>query len=251
MGGCKDSDSPTITQSLDYEFTVIFDGVSNKVKGTIENPVDYFSLASGNSNVPSNFFSSDIDLSIDDVSNSNYIEGHPFNLSLYFERDILGELRAAIYFNGHSDYYRNKYTIPDRDIHTETYLPYDAAFALISDTLGFRKARQDLSIDDVFDWREVFNRLGYFSLKVPGSNKYSELFTTEINITDLGAPSRGNPSDGKIELEETIKGYMTKTKLFYPIGIKHSFIDDEDVFEVSKWSPPIELEFSFKAIRLY
>lgn len=49
MDGCKDSDSPTITQSVDYEFTVIFDGVSNKVKGTIENPVDYFSLASGNS----------------------------------------------------------------------------------------------------------------------------------------------------------------------------------------------------------
>ena len=97
--GCKDSNNnpPTITNSMDYEFTVIIDGVSNKVKGTIDNPVNY-NLLLGNSNIPSDFYNYG-SIGIADVSHPNYVEGYPFLLYITFERNIIGTVKASLAFD--------------------------------------------------------------------------------------------------------------------------------------------------------
>ena len=81
---------------------------------------------------------------------------------------------------------------------------------------------------------------------------------TSFNLTDLGTNPNIILPDGfedgdtlnqgefDVEFGETQKGFMPKTKLYYPID--HSVVDGKDVIT---WSNPIELEFSYKSfIRL-
>ena len=248
--GCKDSNNnpPTITNSMDYEFTVIIDGVSNKVKGTIDNPVNY-NLLFGNSNIPISSYLTynSQSLSIKDISHPNYVEGYPFSLIINYENNILGKVGALLSFDGSpSSFYRNKYndTIKFNGYPMETV----AGLTLVSDTLGFRKAMQDInSQSDATAYSNILYNLLYNSIYYDANNKFSYLVENDMQITDLGTPSTIQ-ADGKYKLGETRKGYMPKTKLFYPIEYKTKN-DGYLHYVVKKWSPPIELEFSFKSIR--
>ena len=250
--GCKDSNNnpPTITNSMDYEFTVIIDGVSNKVKGTIDNPVNY-NLLLGNSNIPisgNSTYNSQI-LSIKDISHPNYVEGYPFNLSINFENNILGKVGATLFFDGSpSSFYRDKYndTIKLNDVPTG---PIFGGLRLVSDTLGFRKAMQDINNQSDAIAYGNFIYLNLFNTNLDANDKFSYLLENDIQITDLGTPSTIQ-ADGKYKLGETRKGYMSKTKLFYPIKIESVNFNGYFHYAVKKWSPPIELEFSFKSIRM-
>jgi len=232
---------------MDYEFTVIIDGVSNKVKGTIDNPVNY-NLLLGNSNIPisGNSTYNSQSFSIKDISHPNYVEGYPFSLTINFENNILGKVGASLFFDGSpSSFYRDKYndTIKFYDRPMETDF---ASFILVSDTLGFRKAMQDInSLSDALAYSEVVIYNNYYD----ANNKFSYLVENDIQITDLGTPSTIQ-ADGKYKLGETRKGYMPKTKLFYPINVERLIVNGYPLNVVKKWSPPIELEFSFKSIRM-
>jgi len=209
------------TNQISYEFTVTIDGVVNKVKGTAATPV--ISLL-GSVNVPSNYpQNTGVNMGISDITNSNYVEGYPFKLNLNFEKNILGKVRASIQFDGSgSSVYRDKYKSPQsNDLGQPIY-----SIGLISDTSKFTNMT-------AIEYSAVLTSLLGLGASQPLSPGF-DLMSSDIQITDLGNVN------GK-----TIKGYMPKTKLFYPT----SFSYDGGLYSVATWSPPVELEFSFKAVR--
>ena len=229
LSGCKDSNNnpPTITNSVDYEFTVIIDGVSNKVKGTFDNPVDYVSLLNSR-NIPT--FGPEkktLSIAIVDITHPDYVEGHPFVLNITFERNILGTVKAGLYFDASlSPFYRDKY-VRSGNIQSDFFVH---RHSLTQDT--------SINIDNIDVWSNWLRGLASSFLNDQDFNKIS----TDIQITDLGTLSTIQ-ADGKYKLGETLKGYMPKTKLYYPSSVNLP----PGVLNV-KWSP-IELEFSFKTIR--
>ena len=230
LNGCKDSNNnpPTITNSVDYEFTVIIDGVSNKVKGTFDNPVDYVSLLNSR-NIPTfEPTKKTLSIAIFDITHPDYVEGHPFVLNITFERNILGTVKAGLSFDASlSPFYRDKY-VRSGNIPSDVF---EHRHSLTQDT--------SINIDNIDVWSNWLQGLASSFLNDQDFNKIS----TDIQITDLGTLSTIQ-ADGKYKLGETLKGYMPKTKLYYPSSVN---LQPPGVLNV-KWSP-IELEFSFKTIR--
>jgi hypothetical protein len=229
-GGSGSSDNPptpSVTTN-EYEFTLIIDGVVNKVKGNLGN--QRISL-----NKVSAFSLSALVMSIGDITSSDYVSGHPFELKLNFEKNILGKVRACISFDGSgSSVYRDKYTSPFlNDLGQPSY-----RLGLYSDTSKFRNMT-------VFEYSTVLTNamgLGPSQILDPGF----DLISSDIQITDLGTAGIGGAYPG----DKPLEGYMPKTKLFYPIEIiATGNTPTGPTWSVNKWSPPVELEFSFKAIR--
>ena len=218
--GCGGNDNPPTpsTNQISYEFTITIDGVVNKVKGTAATPV--ISLL-GSVNVPSNYpQNTGVNMGISDITNSNYVEGYPFKLNLNFEKNILGKVRASIRFDGTgSSVYRDKYK-------HESILTAQPIYSirLISDTSKFSKG---ISSGDAFSFVLPMD------IESPSDANF-DLISSDIQITDLGTIT------GK-----TLKGYMPKTKLFYATD----FSPNNNGTYFITWSPPVELEFSFKAVR--
>ena len=99
--------TPSIT-TMDYEFTVIIDGVVNKVAGNqVALNSDYQPCQV--TNYPPNAFY--MLLGITDVTSSAYVQGYPFNLIAIFESNLLGEIDAKITFQPVSSFYSDKYPI--------------------------------------------------------------------------------------------------------------------------------------------
>ena len=232
ISGCGGSDSsnnpptPSVT-TFEYEFTLIIDGVVNKVKGNLG------SQGISSNGVVSGLFYA-VSMSIGDITSSDYVSGHPIVLNLNFEKNILGKVRACIQFDGSgSSVYRDKYISPFlNDLGQPIY-----SLGLYSDTSKFRNMTTYESSTVMLSARG----LGPAQILAPGF----DLMSSDIQITDLGTAGFGSaPSD------KPLKGYMPKTKLFYPIEIGSTGSSPTGpTYSVTKWSPPVELEFSFKAIR--
>tara|TARA_B110000967_G_C18751482_1_gene493063 strand:- start:216 stop:944 length:729 start_codon:yes stop_codon:yes gene_type:complete len=220
-GGGSGGSPPTPSiNTLDYEFTVIIDGVVNKVKGT--GPWGQLMDA----NIPrDNFPYGGVYLGLSDITSSNYVEGYPFTLFLSFEANILGKVRASIHLDGRgSSFYRDKYTSTNWPLGQEEY-----AFILVSDTSNFTNMDYTL-------WQYLNTSSAVGSSITPLQPNF-DIISSDIQITDLGTIGVN---------AKTLKGYMPKTKLFYPMAYT---MDGPTAKYSVTWSPPIELEFSFKAIR--
>jgi hypothetical protein len=236
ISGCGGSDSsnnpptPSVT-TIEYEFTLIIDGVVNKVKGNLGSQ----GISLNGVMVGLSPLSSAVRMSIGDITSSDYVSGHPFVLNLNFEKNILGKVRACIQFDGSgSSVYRDKYISPFlNDLGQPSY-----RLGLYSDTSKFRNMT-------AFEYSTVFiNAMGLGPPQIldPGF----DLMSSDIQITDLGTAGIGGTFPG----DKPLKGYMPKTKLFYPIEIIATGSSPTGpTWSVNKWSPPVELEFSFKAIR--
>ena len=233
-GGSNSSDNPPTpsVSTFDYEFTLIIDGVVNKVKGNLGS-----SSLNGVGTIP-NFSSPEqtVRMVMDDITSSNYVSGHPFTLVLNFEKNILGKVKACIQFDGsRSSVYRDKYISSFINDNGQSIYK----FGLCSDTSKFRNMT-------ALEWGPVYTSamgVGSPQFLAPGF----DLMSSDIQITDLGtAGIGGTPGD------KPLKGYMPKTKLFYPIEFGFTGNSpDGPSYSVAKWSPPVELEFSFKALRIW
>lgn len=104
----------TTSGSVDYEFTVIFDGIIYKVKGTTSKDANYSGPTINNCIAKEAKF---IGLSIKDVTNYNYVSGKPIICNLFsYSNFTFGTnfMEMTLSFNGgfYDTYYKNQGACP-------------------------------------------------------------------------------------------------------------------------------------------
>lgn len=105
----SDSNNNITTSNVDYEFTVVFDGIVYKVKGNTAKD-------SGNKGPTVNNCiakrSQELYFSIQDVTYHNYVSGNPFECFIDVKGNFISGtniMNVKLYFNGYPySFYRNK-----------------------------------------------------------------------------------------------------------------------------------------------
>ena len=175
LWSCSSDDSSS-NNTVNYSFEIEFGGEIHKIQGNLSNSL-FTSLPTNQSvSVISNGITS-VQLSLDDVSASNYVSGQTIGAMMNIENTAIGVNEGSLYLNTITNPY------------VENYLQSVGVPEGLS-SYGF-----------------VENTSGPF-----GSADASRI--TNINITDLGTSSTADATNGTYNWGETIKGSYDGTLYF-------------------------------------
>ena len=95
---CEEEEKNSLGNAMDYQFTITLNGTTHKVQGNTSDVVPIAGMGSSNNcyAINSSGSSITINLTIDDVSSSNYVSGQNLGFIISFNNLLLGNSDAQI-----------------------------------------------------------------------------------------------------------------------------------------------------------